>query len=88
MHVFRGPKENPGYPHTQLVDVKDLSRETRAWTGEKFLQFQVSKETALQRRAVAHIRLTEADVLALYAGLVKGWRKQLKALEREGKGRE
>jgi hypothetical protein len=79
MYVFRGPKKSAGASQVELVDVVNLSQASRAWTEEKVVQFTVSKESARQRQAVAHIRLTEEDVIALYEGLVKGWRKQIKA---------
>jgi hypothetical protein len=79
MKVFRGPKQKPGYPRTDLVDVVDLGKDERAWTGEKYVEFMVSRESARTRRALGHILLSEDDVVALYAGLVKGWRKKLAA---------
>ncbi len=42
---------------------------------------------ALKRQAIAHIHLTEADVIALYAGLVKGWRKELREKRKAGRDR-
>lgn len=88
MIVYRGPKATNLYnlydPYAPLikgvheeVDTIDLSKITSSWTNEKRITINVSKN-AKERKSVVNIFLTEDDVIALYRGLVDGWREELK----------
>ncbi|WP_042261446.1 hypothetical protein [Paraburkholderia heleia] len=77
MHVYRGPaSKGLGDDSHEFVDAQDLSKDTAPWTDNFSVTVNITKDPVASRQAVARIGLSEADVLALYQGLVAGKFKQ------------
>lgn len=87
MKIYRGPKSQ-NFEHTysetikmagdenhKFVDKVDLSNDTGSWSGEKSIAVNVTKEGS-ERRAVVHIVIEEADIIALHQGLMKGLQRK------------
>lgn len=72
MKVYRGPESKDFFDGShELVDTRDLSKETGSWTSQKLIKVNISKES-YERQSVAHINIEERDVIALHQGLLSG----------------
>lgn len=81
MKIYRGPESKDFSDHShELVDNRDLSSESGAWTSQKKIKVNITKDVNT-RQSVAHINFEEADIIALHQGLVSGLYEKAKKTE-------
>lgn len=84
MKVYRGPSSKDFSDDThQLVSNNELSKDMKPWSGHYMTSANLTKEVAPERQAIAHIGLSESDVLALYRALIDEKLRLFDALQRE-----
>lgn len=77
MQAYRGPaSKGLGDDSHEWVDAQDFSKNMEPWTDNFWFAVNITKDPVALRQSVARIGLSEADVLALYHGLVAGKFKQ------------
>ncbi len=84
MKVYRGPNSKDfGDDTHQLVSSNELSKDMKPWSGHYITSANLTKEVAPERQSIAHIGLSEADVLALYRALIDEKFRLFDAVQRE-----
>ena len=84
MKVYRGPNSKDFQDDThQLVSSNELSEGMRPWSGHYWTEANVTKEIDPRRQSVAHVGLSEADVLALHRALIEEKLRQFDELQAE-----
>jgi hypothetical protein len=89
MRVFRGPSTKDfGDDTHQLVEERDLSKDVKPWSDNYVFQANLTKEPLAERQAVAHVTLSEDDVIGIHRALMdeklrqyKSARDRIKSLE-------
>ncbi|KUY86209.1 hypothetical protein [Burkholderia sp. RF4-BP95] len=84
MNVYRGPSSKDfGDDTHQLVSSNELSKDMKPWSGHYMTSANLTKGVAPERQSIAHIGLSEADVLALYRALIDEKFRLFDALQHE-----
>jgi hypothetical protein len=76
MKIYRGPSQKDFSDDThQKVSEVDLSADYSPWTERRLFRGNITKD-GFERKAVTHVELGEADIIALHRGLVEGLQRQ------------
>lgn len=71
MQIFRGPSTKDfGDDTHQLVEERDLSSDIKPWSDNYVFQANLTKEAFAERQAIAHVKLSEDDVIAMHRALM------------------
>ena len=83
MKIFRGPKTTDSWQETDRQSVKEWARD---WQPDKKLRFDGTIDKSGERHTDLGVEISEQDIIALHAGLVKYQKDYLHNLEQQRDG--